>query len=82
MGVAHLPDTIHVRYVVPGVAVVELATRTVTRVIVDDEAIHLADEQEVAEPDDAPPGPAERAAIDAAIEVAETVSWPGWEFGW
>ena len=82
MSVEPPPDTIHVHFVVPVVAVVDLAARTVTRVVVDDERIRFDDDKVRFPAEFDPTGAALLAAATDAIAIAETVSWPGWEFGW
>jgi len=71
--------TVHVIYSVPVVAVVQGAT--VTRVVVDDEAVGTPVRVEcgVCERAHAAPGPP---SFAAACTTAEAAGWPGWEFGW
>ena len=71
--------TVHVVYSVPVVAVVQ--GTTVTRVIVDDEAVGTPVRVEcgVCDRADVAPGPP---GFAEACTVAESASWSGWEFGW
>lgn len=58
---------IDVYYTVPVCVTVDTDSGEVTRVVVDDEAVVLLPDQQNCGP--------------RAIEIAEAVSWPAWEFG-
>ena len=79
---AEVPTTVHVRYVVPVVAVVDVASRTVRRVVVDDERIRFDDDKVRFETETSLRGAALLAVSSDAIAIAESVTWPRWEFGW
>lgn len=61
--------TVHVLYTVPVIAVVNLDTRKVDRVVICDEDIRLDARSDVEAP-------------TSAVDIAEEATWPGWEFGW
>ena len=77
-----VPTMVHVRYVVPVVAVVDVTSRTVRRVVVDDERIRFDDDKIRFESETSLRGAALLAASSDAVAIAESVTWPRWEFGW
>jgi hypothetical protein len=67
----------YVRYMYPIYAEVDLDSRAVVRVIVDDE--HPSVPVEVLD-DSFQPRPGVQ--TDDALQVAESVDWPSWDLGW
>jgi hypothetical protein len=77
-----LSGTVHVNYTVPVVAVVNLATGEVDRVVVVDDEVKLDPDYGNRGVTNDAADPADDAVADAALEIAEgDEPWPGWEFG-
>lgn len=68
---------VYVRYMYPIYAEVDLDEQDVVRVVVDDE--HPSQPIEVL---DDSFRPVSGALKDAALEVAESITWPSWDYGW
>jgi predicted DNA-binding antitoxin AbrB/MazE fold protein len=69
--------SVFVRYMYPICAEVDLEEGEVVRVVVDDESPSQA--VEVVD-DSLQPVSAE--LKDAAVQVAESTTWPSWDYGW
>jgi hypothetical protein len=69
--------TVLVKFMYPVYAEVDLDSRNVLRVVVDDES--PAGTVEVLDDDLAPADDATRAG---AISIVQEASWPGWTYGW
>ena len=69
--------TVMVKYMYPVYAEVDLVEDAVVRVAVDDEASSQA-----VEVLDRALDPVRTDVRDAAIQVAESTSWPSWDYGW
>lgn len=77
----HTAALLTVEYHVPVLAIVNLATRVVERVIIVQDGIRLTTRHtpsvRTADGDDLV---TDRATIAQAVQIAETGEWPAWEF--
>ncbi len=79
-----MSNRIQIPYTVPVEVVVDVDTGEVLRVVVIDEEIALeaAADGTVTVHDDSYQPVEDKAAAQAAVEIAESADWPAWDHGW